>query len=106
MGTIFEEIKNQDYGSNDEIENKLKFDKRVKNQNLKSKHQGPNFNYHQNLNWKVKLERKNKFTKESKLKIRIKRMRIKFEKIKNQNYRSNDEIENKLKFDISIKNQT
>jgi hypothetical protein len=52
------------------------------------------------------LERKNKFTKESKLKIRIKRMRIKFEKIKNQNYRSNDEIENKLKFDISIKNQT
>jgi hypothetical protein len=50
MGTIFEEIKNQDYGSNYEIENKLKFDKRVKNQNLKSKHQGPNFNYHQNLN--------------------------------------------------------
>jgi hypothetical protein len=34
MGTIFEEIKNQDYGSNDEIENKLKFDKRIKNQNL------------------------------------------------------------------------
>jgi hypothetical protein len=50
MGTIFEEIKNQDYGSNDEIKNKLKFDKRVKNQNLKSKHQGSNFNYHQNLN--------------------------------------------------------
>jgi hypothetical protein len=27
-----EEIKNQDYGSNDEIEKKLKFDKRNKNQ--------------------------------------------------------------------------
>jgi hypothetical protein len=34
MGTIFEEMKNQDYGFNDEIENKLKFDKRIKNQNL------------------------------------------------------------------------
>jgi hypothetical protein len=32
-------------------------------------------------------------------------MRIKFEEIKNQNYGSNDEIENKLKFDIRIKNQ-
>jgi hypothetical protein len=30
--------KNQDYGFNDEIEKKLKFEKRVKNQNLKSKH--------------------------------------------------------------------
>jgi hypothetical protein len=27
--------KNQNYGSNDEIENKLKFDKKAKNQNIK-----------------------------------------------------------------------
>jgi len=47
--------KNQDYGFNDEIVKILKFDKRVKNQNLKSKHWGPNFKYHQNLNWNVKL---------------------------------------------------
>jgi len=33
-------------------------------------------------------------------------MRIKFEEIKNQNYRFNDEIENKLKFDTRIENQT
>ena len=34
----FKKIKNHDYGSNDKIKNKLKFDKRVKNQNLKLKH--------------------------------------------------------------------
>jgi hypothetical protein len=34
MRMKFEKIKkNQDYGSKDEIENKLKFDKRYKNQN-------------------------------------------------------------------------
>ena len=30
--------KNQDYGSNDKIKNKLKFDKNIKNKNLKPKH--------------------------------------------------------------------
>jgi hypothetical protein len=35
----FEKIKkNQDYEFKDNIENKLKFDKSIKNQNLKSKH--------------------------------------------------------------------
>jgi hypothetical protein len=38
MLTGFKKIKNHDYGSNDKIKNKLKFDKRVKNQNLKLKH--------------------------------------------------------------------
>ena len=33
-------------------------------------------------------------------------MRIKFEEINNQNSGSKEEIENKLKFDIRIKNQT
>ena len=37
MRTKFKK-KNQDYGSQDEIENNLKFDKMNKNQNLKSKH--------------------------------------------------------------------
>jgi len=41
-----EEIKNQDYGSNDEIEKKLKFDKRNKNQTWKSKHWGPNIKFY------------------------------------------------------------
>jgi len=50
MSTKLEGIKNQDYGSNDEIENKLKFDKIFKNQNLKSKHLGRNVKYHQTLN--------------------------------------------------------
>ena len=68
MSTKLEGIKNQDYGSNDEIENKLKFDKIFKNQNLKSKHLGHNVKYHQTLNLKVKLKRKIKLTKESKTK--------------------------------------
>ena len=38
MKTKLEEIKNQDYGSKNEIENKLKFDKRTNNQTQKSKH--------------------------------------------------------------------
>jgi len=80
-------------------------DKWVKNHNLKSKHWEHNFKYHQNLNWMVKLKRKNKFTKESKLKIKIKRMRTKLEEIKNQNYGSNDKIKNKLRFDKRVKNQ-
>jgi len=33
----FEEIKNQDYGSNNKIKNKLKLDKKTKNQTLKIK---------------------------------------------------------------------
>jgi len=32
MWTKLEEIKNEDYGFKDEIENKIKFDKRTKNQ--------------------------------------------------------------------------
>ena len=46
--------------------NKIKFDKKVKNQILKSKHWGPNFKYHQILNWIIKSKRKIKFIKESK----------------------------------------
>jgi hypothetical protein len=38
--------KNQDYGSNDEIENKLNFYKIAKNQNKKSKHWGSNLKCH------------------------------------------------------------
>jgi hypothetical protein len=55
---IWKKIKNQDYGSQDEIENNLKFDKMNKNQNLKSKHWGPDFKYYQTLNWRVKLKTK------------------------------------------------
>ena len=36
MKIKLEEMKNQDYGSNNEIENKLKFDKRANNQTQKS----------------------------------------------------------------------
>jgi hypothetical protein len=52
------------------------------------------------------LKRKIKFTKKSKLKIKIKRMRIKLKEIRNQGYGSNDEIENILKFNKKIMNQT
>jgi len=45
------------------------------------------------------LKRKIKFIKKSKSKIKIKRTRYKLEEIKNQDYGSNDEIKNKLKFD-------
>jgi hypothetical protein len=38
MKIKLKKIKNQDYGSNDKIKNKLKFDKRAKNQSLKSKY--------------------------------------------------------------------
>jgi hypothetical protein len=38
MRINFEKKKNQDYGFKDNIEKKLKFDKSIKNQNLKSKH--------------------------------------------------------------------
>jgi hypothetical protein len=52
------------------------------------------------------LKRKIKLTKNTKQKIKIKRMRTKFEKkIKNQDYQSRDETENKLKFDKRAKNQ-
>jgi len=50
----------------------------IKNQNLKSKHWGHNLKCHQNLNWMVKLKRKFKLTKESK----IKKIRTEFKKIK------------------------
>jgi len=40
-----------------------------------------------------------KLTNESKIKkIKIKKMRTKFKKVKNQDYGSNDEIQNKLKW--------
>ena len=52
------------------------------------------------------MKRKIKFTKKSKLKIEIKRMGTKLEEIKNQDYGSNDEIENKLRFDKRAKKQT
>jgi len=48
------------------------------------------------LNWRGELKRKIKFTKGSK--IKIKRIRVRFEKITNHNYRFTDEIENKSKF--------
>jgi len=48
--------KNQDYGSNDEIKNKLKFDKNIKNKNFKPKHWGPKTKYHKILNWRAKLK--------------------------------------------------
>ena len=52
------------------------------------------------------MKRKIKLTKNTKQKIKIKRMRTKFEKkIKNQDYQSRDETENKLKFDKRAKNQ-
>jgi hypothetical protein len=50
------------------------------------------------------LKRKIKFIKESKTK-KIKRIRIKFEKITNHNYRSKDEIKNILKFDYRKTNK-
>jgi len=55
------------------------------------------------LDWRVKLKRKIKLTKESKIKVKIKGMTIKFGK-KNQDYRFKVEIKNKLKF--NKKNQT
>jgi hypothetical protein len=48
--------KNQDYESNDEIKNKLKFDKNIKNKNFKPKHWGPKTKYHKILNWRAKLK--------------------------------------------------
>jgi hypothetical protein len=50
------------------------------------------------LNWRGKLKRKIKFTKDSKQKIKIKWIRIRFEKITNHNYGLNEKIKNKLKF--------
>jgi hypothetical protein len=41
---------------------------RLKSQNLKSKHWGPNLKCHKTSNWRVKLKRKIKLTKESKTK--------------------------------------
>jgi hypothetical protein len=40
------------------LKKKIEFDKRAKNQNLKSKHWVPNFKYHKTLNWRVTLKRK------------------------------------------------
>jgi hypothetical protein len=53
----------------------------------------------------AKSKRKISFTKESKLKIKIKRIRTRLEEIKNQHYGSNDKIKNKLNFDKRVKNQ-
>jgi hypothetical protein len=78
--------KNQDYGSNDKIKNKLKFDKNIKNKNLKPKHWGPKTKYHKILNWRAKLKITNSTysQKKSKTKIKIKWVRAKFEN-KNKN---------------------
>jgi hypothetical protein len=46
MMTKFEKIKNQDYRSKNEIENKLKFDYRVTKSKLKMKHGGSDLKYH------------------------------------------------------------
>jgi hypothetical protein len=51
-------------------------------------------------NWK-----KNQINKRIQKKIKIKWIRTKFEKITNHNYGSNNEIENKLKFDKRTKNE-
>ena len=51
---------NNNYGLKYELKEKNWL--RVKNQNLKSKHWWPNSKYHQTLNWRVKIKRKNKFT--------------------------------------------
>jgi len=57
------------------------------------------------LNCKKKLEKKIKLKNESKIKkIKIKRMRTNFLK-KYQDYRSKDEIKNKLKSNKKAKNQ-
>jgi hypothetical protein len=55
------------------------------------------------LNYRVKMKRKTKFTKQSKKKIKMKRMRYIFEKITNHNYGPYDDIENKLKFEKMVK---
>jgi hypothetical protein len=52
----------------------------------------------------MKLKIKIKFTKESRIKNQIKRMKTRFKKITNHNYGFNSEIENKLKFDKRAKN--
>jgi hypothetical protein len=61
MRTKLEDIKKQDYGSNNEIENKLKSDKKVKNQNFKSKHRGPKIS--SNFELDGKIEKKNEIIK-------------------------------------------
>jgi hypothetical protein len=48
------------------------------------------------------MKRKTKFTKQSKKKIKMKRMRYIFEKITNHNYGPYDDIENKLKFEKMV----
>jgi hypothetical protein len=48
--------KKQEYGFNDEIKNKLKFDKSVKNKNLKPKHWGPKPKIPSNIEMKCQIE--------------------------------------------------
>jgi len=45
-------------GFKDDIEKKLKFDKKKLRINLKKKNWGPGLKYDQTLNWKVKLKKK------------------------------------------------
>lgn len=48
------------------------------------------------------MKRKIKLTYESKLKIKIKRIKTKLEKLNNQDYGSNDEIRSKFNFDKKV----
>jgi len=59
--TKLEDIKKQDYESNNEIENKLKYDKKFRNQNFKSKHRGPKIS--SNFELDGKIEKKNEIIK-------------------------------------------
>ena len=43
--------KSQNYGSNDEIKSKLKFDKDTKNKNLKPKHWGSKYK----ISWNIEM---------------------------------------------------
>jgi hypothetical protein len=76
--------KNQDYRSNNKIKNKLKFDKYAKNKNLKPKHRGPKPKIPSNIKMgQIENFQVHKFTKESKTKIKIKRVKTILGKKKN-----------------------
>jgi hypothetical protein len=72
---------NPKWKKNQENENQIQKKKIMElRMRLKKKYWGSNLIYHQILNWREKLKRKIKFTKESKTKIKFKRMRTKYEK--------------------------
>jgi len=80
----------------DEIEKNKNFYKRtkkkIKNQNNKDRI-GKHNTIH--LNWRMKLKTNKTYTKETRKKIEIKRMRTKLENIIFSKLKMNDEIENK-----------